>query len=237
MSVAEGRRPDEDPVELDEFGEEDELAFPIENDRLPWLDSDDEPEDPGLDTGRIAAFALVGVLALAALIGGLWWLTREPSGPTLVAEGGTIEAPAAPYKEKPADPGGREVAGTGDTSFAVAEGRTVESRVADASPEPVRVPAATAGAPRPAPSASVPASTGGVGVQVGAYSRREQAEAGWQQLAGRLAPLQGRSHRVVEGVVDGATVYRLQAVAGSLADADTLCRAIKAAGGDCQVKR
>lgn len=231
MAVADGGRPDDDLVELDEVGEE-ELSFPIENERLPWLDSDDEPEDLGLDTGRIAAFALVGLLALAVLIGGLYWLTREPSGPALVADGGTIEAPAGPYKEKPADPGGREVAGTGDTSFAVAEGKIVESRVADTPTKaiPIAPPSAT-------PSATASASTGGVGVQVGAYSRREQAEAGWQQLHGRLAPLQGYNHRVVEGVVDGTTVYRLQAVAGNVTEADALCRAIKAAGGDCQVKR
>lgn len=235
MVGADGSRPDDEPVELDEVGEEEELSFPIENERLPWLDSDDEP-DPGLDTGRIAAFAMVGVFVLAVLIGGLWWFTREPTGPTLVADGGVIEAPAGPYKEKPKDPGGREVAGTGDTSFAVAEGQTVEGRVAET---PVkRTPIATASAsattapsPKPTPTVS------GIGVQVGAYSRRAQAETGWQQLSGRLAPLQGRSHRVVEGVVDGATVYRLQAVAGSLTEADTLCRAIKAAGGDCQVKR
>src|SRR5262249_6738777 len=151
----------------------------------------------------------------------------------LVADGGTIEAPEGPYKEKPEDPGGREVAGTGDTSFAVAEGQTVEGRVAEtpAAATPTATPSA---APSAAPSASPSPGPSGIGVQVGAYSRRDQAEAGWQQLSGRLAPLQGRSHRVVEGVVDGTTVYRLQAVAGSVAEADTLCRAIKAAGGDCQ---
>jgi len=84
-------------------------------------------------------------------------------------------------------------------------------------------------------SASAPA--GSVGVQVGAYSNRAQAEAGWTQLAGRFEALQGRNHRVLEGTADSGTIYRLQAVAGSAAEADTLCRSIKAAGGDCQVKR
>jgi hypothetical protein len=77
----------------------------------------------------------------------------------------------------------------------------------------------------------------GIGVQVGAYSTRAAAEAGWTQLSGRIEPLQGRSHRVVEGTADSGTIYRLQAVAGTVAEADALCRSIKASGGDCQVKR
>jgi cell division protein FtsN len=89
-----------------------------------------------------------------------------------------------------------------------------------------------------APSATTPsAAPGGVGVQVGAYSTRAQAEAGWSQLSGRYDALQGRNHRVLQGTADSGTIYRLQAVAGSAAEADTLCRTIKAAGGDCQVKR
>jgi cell division protein FtsN len=76
-----------------------------------------------------------------------------------------------------------------------------------------------------------------VGVQVGAYSTRSAAEAGWSQLSGRIEALQGRSHRIVQGTADSGTIYRLQAVAGSAAEADTLCRTIKSQGGDCQVKR
>ena len=74
-------------------------------------------------------------------------------------------------------------------------------------------------------------------MQVGAYSSRDQAEAGWSQLAGRYESLKGRGHRILEGTADSGTIYRLQAVAGSAAEADTLCRGIRAAGGDCQVKR
>ena len=49
--------------------------------------------------------------------------------------------------------------------------------------------------------------------------------------------LKGRSHRVLQGTADSGTIFRLQAVAGSVAEADALCRGINAAGGDCQVKR
>jgi hypothetical protein len=85
--------------------------------------------------------------------------------------------------------------------------------------------------------AGAPSPAGVVGVQVGAYSNRAQAEAGWNQLAGRYEALQGRNHRVLEGTADSGTIYRLQALAGTVAEAETLCRSIKAAGGDCQVKR
>ena len=77
----------------------------------------------------------------------------------------------------------------------------------------------------------------GIGVQVGAYSSREAAETGWTTLSARIEALQGRNHRVVQGTADSGTIFRLQAVAGTVAEAETLCRSIKSQGGDCQVKR
>jgi hypothetical protein len=219
----------------DAFEAEQELALADANERLPWLESDDDEDEGRVDTGRLVSFALIGTMALILVLGALWWFTREkPEGP-VIASGDTIAAPPGPYKVKPADPGGRQVAGTGDTSFEVAEGHEVDARIAE-SPAPAPS-ISTTSTPSPRPSASASASSGGVGVQVGAYSTKAQAETGWTQLSGRLAPLMGRSHRVLEGTADSGTVFRLQALAGSAAEADGLCRAIKAAGGDCQVKR
>lgn len=235
-------RDDRAPIDLGEDGildDADQLVLSDPDERLPWLESDDDSVDEGVDSSRIVAFALVGLLAVIALVGALWWFTRDAPDPDMVADGSTIEAPAVPYKQKPATPGGTEVDGTGDTSFAVAEGRNIEGRIAgDDAPAPAAVatPAIDRQQPDTTPSAS-PAASGGVGVQVGAYSSRAAAEAGWQQLAGRLAPLEGRSHRVIEGKADSGTIFRLQAVAGSVAEAETLCRNLRAAGGDCQVKR
>lgn len=208
---------------------EEELALTADE-RLPWLESDDDYEQPGVDTGRIVMFAAVSLFLLAAIVGGLWWLTSDRSPGERVADGSVIEAPDEPYRTRPENPGGREVEGTGDTSFVVAEGEQVESRIA---PLPAPPPPEAEGTPK----AEAPAAAPGVGVQVAAYSSREAARAGWATLIARMEPLQGRSHRIVEGTVDGARVYRLQAVAGSNAEADVLCREIKAAGGDCQVKR
>jgi hypothetical protein len=220
MAIGPGSRDDDEPFETEQ-----ELAFADTADRLPWLESDDDDEEPGGDGGRILALAVVGAMALVLLLGALWWFTRSQPDAETVAEGGVIAAPPGPYKVKPANPGGRQVAGTGDTSFQVAEGHEVEGHIAE-SPTPT-----------PAPSASASATSGAVGVQVAAYSSRAQAEAGWSQLSGRLPPLSGRSHRIVEGTADSGTVFRLQALAGSVADAEALCRSIRSAGGDCQVKR
>jgi hypothetical protein len=207
--------------------EAEELAFTQQDARLPWLEADDDFEEPGMPGGRKAALVIIAVLALAVIGGGGYWLLQQGPGTAVVADGSTIEAPKGPYKMKPADPGGTTALGTGDTSFAVAEGRRPANRVAGAEDGPPPSVDAQDGEP---PAIS------GVGVQVGAYASRERAEQGWQTLVGRHEALQGVSHRVVQGTVDGSTVYRLQAVAGSGAAARDLCDALKANGADCQVK-
>ena len=105
-------------------------------------------------------------------------------------------------------------------------------------------PSIQAPAPRPSPDSkqqagSPPATaqaSGGIGVQVGAYSSRDRAEAGWTTLSTRYPALSGASHRVVEATVDGSPIFRLQAVAGDAKAAGQLCSALQAQGGDCQVK-
>ncbi|MEO0062378.1 MAG: hypothetical protein RLZZ08_938 [Pseudomonadota bacterium] len=242
-------RDDESPMDLDgdavaDGAEQLTLADPDE--RLPWLEAADDDFDEGVDSGRILAFALIGLLAVAALVGALWWFTRDRPDPEMIADGSTVEAPAEPYKVKPADQGGEKVAGTGDKSFEVAEGRTVEGRIAGEGPAAAPAAVPTPGIDRDQNGASAGAGTatqapaavsGGVGVQVGAYSSKDKAEAGWTQLQSRLSPLQGRSHRVIQGTADSGAIFRLQAVSGSVADAEALCHALRTAGGDCQVKR
>jgi hypothetical protein len=221
------------PVDLDGDGviEPAELAFAHEDERLPWLEADDEAEEPGVDGGRVAAFVIGALLVLGLAIGALWWFFHDRSETAVVPDGSTIHAPAGPYKVKPASPGGAKAVGTGNTSFAVAEGKSLEGKVADASE-----------APRPSidrdqsGAAAAPPTTS-VGVQVGAYSSRDRAEAGWSTLSTRYPALDGVSHRVVVGTVDGSPIFRLQAVAGDVKAAQALCHALQGQGGDCQVKR
>lgn len=206
-----------------------------EDERLPWLESaDDDEEEGGVDTSRLVRFALFGVGLLVLIAGGLWFASRG-AGDGMVADGGVIEAPAEPYKTVPQDQGGKTYAGTGDTAPVVSEGRSVAPRLNDggqAVPAPTPGPSQGASA-NPAPAAE----TGGVGVQVGAYSSLAAAEAGWQRLSGGSEALKGLKHRVVEGSADIGTVYRLQAVTGNVAVANALCATLKGEGIACQVKR
>lgn len=219
-----------EPIDLD--GDEvaaghEELAFADADERLPWLESDEDyAEEGGVDTGRIIGFALLALLALAVLVGLIWWIGKRGPDPELAPDGSTIQAPPGNYKEKPQNPGGQTFEGTGDIAPAVGEGKKKEGRLAtDKSPA-----AATTAA------TDAPANASGPGVQVGAYSTRVSAEEGWTRLMRQTDKLNGVRHRVIEGKIDIGTVYRLQAVPGDLAAANSLCAALKTDGVACQVK-
>jgi SPOR domain len=232
----EGEEPGDWEATAEELGgeplETERLALD-EDERLPWLESGDEDyEDEGSDTGRMMGFVLMGLVALAAIVGGIWWATHRNPDPQL-ADGSTIEAPAEPYKTAPNDAGGKQFAGTGDSSFAVSEGQTRPAQLAPGKAAPKAAASAAPGAA----AAGAAAQAGGVGVQVAAYSSNSAAEAGWAKLAAQHAAiLSGVRHRVVEGTADIGKVYRLQAVAGDAAAANALCGRLKAAGTPCQVK-
>jgi len=208
-----------------------------DTDSLPWLESDADDEDAGgLDTGQILGFAGVLIALLAAVVGAVWYVSNRAAGSEAVADGSVIAAPAGPIKERPEDPGGKTFAGTGNVAPVVGEGGTREAVVAAppaAAPAPKPVPSASASAA--APAAAAP-DMSGVGVQLAAYSSRARAEQGWADLTRRTDALSGVRHRVVKGRVDIGTVYRLQAIAATRAEAEQLCAALKADGLDCQVK-
>ena len=212
--------------------EPEELALVDGDERLPWLEADEDFDENEVDTGRVIAFVLVGLLFLGLIIGGLWLYFRESTDSAIIPDGSTIEAPDEPYKTRPQNPGGAEALGTGDTSFAVAEGQSLEGRVAVSQPPSPSIDREQTGTDGPEESAA-PA---GVGVQVGAYASRESAQAGWATLSSRFSALDGVKHRIVQATVDGSPIFRLQAVAGDLAGARALCDSLRASGGDCQVK-
>jgi Cell division protein len=225
-----------DPAATDYgFDKPSELELGDNDGRLPWLEGDDEEfEDSRSGVGQGLMLIVLGLMAIAAIVGGLMWAMRDRPDEQLVADGGMIEAPKEPYKTKPENPGGEVVAGTGDTSFAVAEGQTRPFKIdgKDEAPMPA---AETPPADKPA-DAAPEAPSGGVGVQVGAYATKAYAEAGWNALKSQYPDLAGISHRIVQGQADIGTVYRLQAVPGDKAAARSLCNGMKAAGLSCQVK-
>jgi SPOR domain len=231
-------------AEYDELGDGNGELDLADTDNLPWLESDADDEDAGgLDVGQILGFAGGLILLLAVVVGAVWFVSNRSAGAEAVADGSIIEAPEGPIKIRPDNPGGKEFAGTGNVAPLVGEGASREAVVAQPeatapAPAPVAKPTPLASAsPKPGATQAAPApDMSGVGVQLAAYSSRARAEQGWADLARRSEVLSGVKHRVVEGKVDIGTVYRLQAVAGSRAEADKLCAALKAGGLDCQVK-
>ena len=225
------------------------------DERLPWLESADDIDPERFDSGRIIGFVMLGLVALAMIVGAVWFSSHRGPGK---ADGSLIRAEEGPYKVAPENPGGKKFAGTGDTSYAVAQGETRSGTIAgeESSPAPgfnaagppaatatPKPPASASAAPAPKASASATASTapaatgGGVGVQVAAYTSAADAETGWSALAARHDALAGFKHRVVEGQAEFGRVFRLQAVTGDVASANALCAKLKASGQGCQVKR
>ena len=248
---------DRDEFLADEPLETAQLDLDDDDERLPWLDSDDDFEGEESDTGRVLGMVIMGLVALATIVGGIWWATNRTPDQTLVADGSTIAAPAAPYKSAPKDPGGKTFDGTGNTAFAVSEGQTRPAKLGEASsaaalPSPAAVkpsidlgkptgfgsasPAPAAAAVKPATPAPAAAPAGGPAVQVGAYSTRASAEAAWSRLAQQYSALSGVRHQTVEGKADIGTVFRLQALPGDGAAAQALCGRLKSVGLACQVK-
>jgi cell division septation protein DedD len=136
-----------------------------DEDRLPWLEPvDDYEDDEGISIGRLIGAVVVGLVALALVIGGIFWLrNRDSSG----GDGTLIEAPAGPIKERPGEPGGMAVEGTGDVAYDASVGQNVNSTIdLTALPEapvtetaPVKtasLPASNAKPAAPAPPAKAP---------------------------------------------------------------------------------
>lgn len=222
----------------EEGGDDVELALADDEERLPWLESGEYDDDEeGFDGARIFGLFLMGLLAVAVLIGAIWYFTHRGPDPELAADGSTIAAPQGDYKEKPADPGGKTFEGTGDTSFAVGEGQTREGRIAEGGDSAPKPSVDTQGQTQGKAQGQEDTTTAGVPVQVGAFSSRESAVSGWGKLNRQTDKLQGVKYRVVEGQADIGKVYRLQAIAGNAADAKRLCAALEGDGVPCQVKK
>ena len=249
MAMSDTTRPDGDETDrpLDAADPEavHETELELDDDTsLPWLEgADDEEEYSSGNTGQLIGFVLIGLVALALIVGGIWWATNRGPDEELVAEGGVIEAPEGDYKERPKDPGGKTFEGTGDSSFAVSEGETRPARLGtdEAASEPgfeslsggQKANAAATGAGAAQAADSAPA---GPAVQINAYSNKAVAEQGWKDLSQRYPALGGQRHRIEAAEVDGGTVYRLQVLPGDKAAADSLCRSLKASGLACFVK-
>lgn len=93
----------------------------------------------------------------------------------------------------------------------------------------------TAVAPAARPASAPAAATGGGMIQLGAFASEATAARAWDELKGRFAYLGPVNRSIVAGEVNGRTVYRLRAAAGSSSAARDLCGRLRIAGEDCLI--
>ncbi len=218
------------------------------SEQLPWLQGVDDEDEPRGVSGRTMLAALVVVLlAIAIVAATFFWLGSKDSGTSGPPE--LIKAEPGPYKVKPTDPGGLDIAGDSQSAFETSAGEDKDSRLdLNALPEtaiakppkPVAKPVVTdpkAAAAAPAPAAAAPeaAPTGGSGsvIQLGAFANQAQAERAWSALSARFPSVASMSKMIVP--FTGG--IRLRAAAGSPAEAKQACQTLKAAGENCFVAR
>ena len=200
-----------------------------DEDRLPWLESAEDYDDDGeYSPIRVALFVGAGLLLLAAIVGGIYWLQNRDGG-GLDGDGELIAAQEGDYKVRPDDPQARQFEGEGDASFAASEGKDTPAQLGD--PVQTEAPIRKSGA---APAA---AGAGSAMVQLGAYSSASLADGSWSGYTRRFEAIGALPKKIIRGTVDGGTIYRLNAVAPSYEAAQQLCNNLKAAGESCLVVR
>ena len=205
--------------------------------QLPWLQAvEDEDEPRGVSARKMLAALLVVLLAAGLVAATFFWLGRSNtavSGPPEL-----IKAEPGPYKIKPPNPGGLDIAGESETAFETSAGEDRDSQldlnaVAEApmaKPKPQPKPAEAA-ATKPAPPEPKPSGAAGSVIQLGAFANQAQAERAWTALSARFPSVAAMSKLIVP--FSGG--IRLRASAASPAEARQACQALKAAGENCFV--
>ena len=223
---------------------------PSDGDRLPWLEAVEDQDDAGgPGAAKLIGALLVGLLAIGAIVGGLFWLGNRDGGGTRIAGGEpeVIRAEPGPYKTRPEEPGGMKVEGRGDIAIATSEGADPKARInLDAIPEapvagarkaperPAETKVAQKATPKDEPAPAL-AATGGASVQLGAFSSNASAEAAWKALSGRFGYLKPLAHSVQGATVNGKSVFRLRASVADRAAARTVCGQLEVAGESCVI--
>jgi hypothetical protein len=211
--------------------------------QLPWLAAvEDEDEPRGVSARKMLAALVVVLLAAALVAATFFWIGRRDASGNGPPE--LIKAEPGPYKVKPPNPGGLNVAGDSETAFETSAGEDKDaqldlSKVRETGIAPVppaTAPKATApDKPKEtAPAvAEAPKATGGTGsvVQLGAFANKAQAERAWSALSARF-PAVGALSKMIVPFPGG---IRLRGGAASPADARQVCQTLKAAGENCFV--
>jgi hypothetical protein len=214
----------------------------VYDDQLPWLAAvDDEDEPRGVSARKMLAALVVVLLAGAVVAATFFWIGRRDADLNRPPQ--LIRAESGPYKVKPPNPGGLDVAGESETAFETSAGEDKDSqldmsKVPGQPPpppkeEPKRIPPNETKEPVPAAPAPAPAPSGAKGsvIQLGAFANQAQAERAWAALSARFPSVAGMNKLIVP--FPGG--IRLRAAAASPADAKQACQALKVAGENCFV--
>lgn len=210
---------------------------------LPWLEPVDDEDGPrGVPARRMLGALVVVLLAALLVFATFFWLGRQNAAESGAPE--LIRAEPGPYKVRPADPGGLDVAGESETAFETSAGedRDAELDLGAIPEQPVARTAPPEPKPEAAPAKAVPAAeaeaepapaAGGQGsvIQIGAFANRAQAERAWSALSARFPTLGGMTKLVIP--FSGG--IRLRAAAASPAEARRMCQTLKVAGENCFV--
>lgn len=205
--------------------------------RMPWLEpvkEEEESSEPSF--GKMIGLVILGLVLLGVAVGGYsWWSQSGATG----GDGELIAAPAGPYKIKPTDPGGMDVEGEGDTSFAASEGADPKGRIdMSAIPEAPVVKAEPQAAseapseaqPEPKQTDAAPAGEAASTIQLGAFSSEAAANNAWKGLSGRFSYLEPLSHSIIPVRSGDRTLYRLRAGGPG---AGNICGRLRVAGESC----
>ena len=227
-----------------------DLRSGYDEDSLPWLQEVEDEDGPrGISARAMLIGILVVLLIAAAVAGAFYWLGSRDGG--AAGEPELIRAPATPYKVKPDDPGGLDIAGESETTFQTSAGQDIDSRLnlgatggedvtAQAAPPQAAEEAKTKDKPAeaaPPPPAPKPSGAAGSVIQLGAFKNTAQAERAWAVLGARFGALAGMTKMVVPYSVNGSSGYRLRAAASSPDAARQACQAIQAGGESCFIAR
>jgi cell division protein FtsN len=227
-----------------------DLRSDYDEDSLPWLQEVEDEDAPRGISARAMLMGVVVVLLVAAgVAGGFYWLGSRDGG--VSGEPELIEAPATPYKVKPDDPGGLDIAGQSQTTFETSAGQDVDSRLnlgatgredvsaQQAPPQPADKPNSEKKPQDAAPPSLAPKPTGAAGtvIQLGAFKNTAQAERAWAVLSARFGALAGMTKMIVPYSANGSSGYRLRAAASSPDAARQACQAIQAGGESCFLAR
>ncbi len=220
-------------------------AQAYDSESLPWLEAVENEDGPRAISARKMLVALLLVLLAALVVAGtMFWLGRQDPAPGGAPE--LIRAEPGPYKVKPSDPGGLDVAGDSETAYSTSAGEDPDAALdvhklpEEMTPLPVETPQAAAPpkavAPKevkPAPAEpAAPAAPSGPTIQLGAYASTVKADTAWKLLSGRFPEVAALNKMVLTANVGGKSVYRLRA-SGSSDETKAACAALKAAGESC----